>query len=42
MSYLVPSLTLVEEVPEDANSTEGISYLLKQRANSTAANATAC
>jgi hypothetical protein len=40
MSYLVPSLTLVEEVPEDANSTEGISYLLKQRANSTAATAT--
>jgi hypothetical protein len=40
MSYLVPSLTLVEEVPEDAHSTEGISYLLKQRANSTAASAT--
>jgi hypothetical protein len=37
MSYLVPSLTLVEEVLEDAHSTEGISYLLKQRANSTVA-----
>jgi hypothetical protein len=37
MSYLVPSLTLVEEVPEDTHPTEGISFQLKQRANSTAA-----
>ncbi len=34
-SYLVPSLTLVEEVPDDSHPTEAISYLLKQRANST-------
>jgi hypothetical protein len=40
MSYLVPSLTLVEEEPEDTHPTEGISFMLKQRANSTAASAT--
>jgi hypothetical protein len=39
-SYLVPSLTLVEEVPEDEHPTERISYLLKQRAGSTGATAT--
>ena len=38
-SYLTPSLTLVEEVPEDTKKAEGISYVLKQRANSTATNA---
>ena len=38
-SYLVPSLTLVEEVPEESKKGEGISYVLKQRANATAANA---
>ena len=38
MSYLTPSLTLVEEVPEDTKKLEGISNLLKQRANSTAAS----
>ncbi len=39
-SYLVPLLMLVEEVPDDAHPMEGISYLLKQRAGSTAATAT--
>jgi hypothetical protein len=38
-SYLTPLLTLVEEVPEDTKKAEGISYVLKQRANSTANNA---
>jgi len=37
--YLVPSLTLVEEVPDDEHTTETISYLLKQRDNSTGAMA---
>ncbi len=40
MSYLTPSLTLVEEVPETTPATENISYMLKQRANSTAASPT--
>ena len=34
-SYLVPSLTLVEETPDDSHPTDTISYLLKQRVNST-------
>jgi hypothetical protein len=40
MSYLTPSLTLVEEVPETTPATENISYMLKQRANATAASPT--
>ena len=40
MLYLTPSLTLVEEVPETTPATEHISYMLKQRANATAASPT--
>ena len=39
-SYLVPSLTLMEDVPDNEHVTERISYLLKQRAGSTGAMAT--
>ncbi len=34
-SYLIPSLPLVEDVPDDKNPTESICYQLKQRASST-------
>ena len=40
MPYLVPSLTLVEDVTDDEHATEGISYLLKQKASSLGATAT--
>jgi hypothetical protein len=40
MSYLTPSLTLVEEVRETTPATENISYMLKQQANTTAASPT--
>jgi hypothetical protein len=37
--YLVPSLQLVEETPDESSPSEKISYLLKQRAGSTGTNA---
>ena len=39
-AFLTPSLTLVEEVPDDLHATERISYLLKQRAGATGSTAT--
>ena len=38
-SYLNPSLTLVEDVPDATKKSEGITSVLKQRANATAATA---
>ena len=38
-SYLNPSLTLVEDVPDATKKSKGITFVLKQRANATSTTA---